>query len=106
MKVHLSNSTIFKQKQNLHIFRNVFLMIFSNGTLWTNYRMKLTGPCDMNLKVIYLMQIFCVLKISFCTSTLTNSGEVERLKFDKLNSNSFVSLSDIMMKIIYSKKKV
>uniref|UniRef100_A0A915EX23 Uncharacterized protein n=1 Tax=Ditylenchus dipsaci TaxID=166011 RepID=A0A915EX23_9BILA len=31
-------------------FRNVFLMIFSNSTIWTNYRMKLTGPCDMNLK--------------------------------------------------------
>jgi len=25
-------------------------MVFANGTLWTNYRMKLTGPCDMNLK--------------------------------------------------------
>lgn len=25
-------------------------MVFSNGTLWTNYRMKLTGPCNMNLK--------------------------------------------------------
>uniref|UniRef100_A0AC35U6J2 Ligand-gated ion channel 50 n=1 Tax=Rhabditophanes sp. KR3021 TaxID=114890 RepID=A0AC35U6J2_9BILA len=30
-------------------FKNVFLMVFANGTLWTNYRMKLTGPCDMNL---------------------------------------------------------
>jgi len=25
-------------------------MIFSNSTVWTNYRMKVTGPCDMNLK--------------------------------------------------------
>uniref|UniRef100_A0A0N5A801 Ligand-gated ion channel 50 n=1 Tax=Syphacia muris TaxID=451379 RepID=A0A0N5A801_9BILA len=31
-------------------FRNLFLMLFKNGTLWTNYRMKSTGPCDMNLK--------------------------------------------------------
>ncbi|VDD94285.1 unnamed protein product [Enterobius vermicularis] len=31
-------------------FRNLFLMLFENGTLWTNYRMKSTGPCDMNLK--------------------------------------------------------
>jgi hypothetical protein len=28
---------------------NKFLMIYPNGTVWTNYRMKLSGPCSMDL---------------------------------------------------------
>ena len=36
-------------------------MVFSNGTLWTNYRMKLTGPCDMNLKRFPFDQQKCYL---------------------------------------------
>ncbi|KAK6056923.1 Neurotransmitter-gated ion-channel ligand binding domain protein [Cooperia oncophora] len=47
-------NTCFINSKNAAIhespFKNVFLMVFANGTLWTNYRMKLTGPCDMNLK--------------------------------------------------------
>lgn len=30
-------------------FTNIFLIVFSNGTIWTNYRIKLKGPCNMNL---------------------------------------------------------
>uniref|UniRef100_A0A915J0N8 Uncharacterized protein n=1 Tax=Romanomermis culicivorax TaxID=13658 RepID=A0A915J0N8_ROMCU len=30
-------------------FRNIFLMIYDNGTLWANYRVKVKGPCDMDL---------------------------------------------------------
>uniref|UniRef100_A0A7E4VP77 Neur_chan_LBD domain-containing protein n=1 Tax=Panagrellus redivivus TaxID=6233 RepID=A0A7E4VP77_PANRE len=54
-------------------FRNVFLMVFSNGTLWTNYRMKLTGPCDMNLKRFPFDQQKCLLTFE---SYNYNTGEV------------------------------
>uniref|UniRef100_A0A5S6R6A5 Neurotransmitter-gated ion-channel ligand-binding domain-containing protein n=1 Tax=Trichuris muris TaxID=70415 RepID=A0A5S6R6A5_TRIMR len=30
-------------------FRNIFLMVYSNGTVWTNYRVKVKGPCNMDL---------------------------------------------------------
>ncbi|VDK87896.1 unnamed protein product [Litomosoides sigmodontis] len=54
-------------------FRNVFLMVFANGTLWTNYRMKLTGPCDMNLKRFPFDQQKCFLTFE---SFNYNIGEV------------------------------
>ncbi|KAI1696194.1 neurotransmitter-gated ion-channel ligand binding domain-containing protein [Ditylenchus destructor] len=54
-------------------FRNVFLMIFSNSTIWTNYRMKLTGPCDMNLKRFPFDQQKCFLTFE---SFNYNTGEV------------------------------
>ncbi|KRZ70289.1 Ligand-gated ion channel 50, partial [Trichinella papuae] len=31
-------------------FTNIFLMIYNNGSVWTNYRIKLTGPCQMELR--------------------------------------------------------
>ncbi|CAO4372918.1 unnamed protein product [Caenorhabditis nigoni] len=54
-------------------FRNVFLMVFSNGTLWTNYRMKLTGPCDMKLKRFPFDKQKCYLTFE---SFNYNTGEV------------------------------
>ncbi|CAI5447239.1 unnamed protein product [Caenorhabditis angaria] len=54
-------------------FRNVFLMVFSNGTLWTNYRMKLTGPCDMRLKRFPFDKQRCYLTFE---SFNYNTGEV------------------------------
>ncbi|KAI6222353.1 hypothetical protein M3Y99_01507100 [Aphelenchoides fujianensis] len=30
-------------------FPNIFLMIYANGSVWTNYRLKLQGPCSMDL---------------------------------------------------------
>uniref|UniRef100_F1L494 Ligand-gated ion channel 50 n=1 Tax=Ascaris suum TaxID=6253 RepID=F1L494_ASCSU len=29
--------------------RNIFLTLFSNGTLWINYRVRVKGPCSMDL---------------------------------------------------------
>uniref|UniRef100_A0A914XAY1 Uncharacterized protein n=1 Tax=Plectus sambesii TaxID=2011161 RepID=A0A914XAY1_9BILA len=42
-------------------FTNIFLMIYSNGTVWVNYRIKLTGPCNKNLKSFPIDQQSCVL---------------------------------------------
>ncbi|EFO13704.1 ACC-1 protein, partial [Loa loa] len=70
-------NTCFINSKNAAIhespFRNVFLMVFENGTLWTNYRMKLTGPCDMNLKRFPFDQQKCFLTFE---SFNYNIGEV------------------------------
>ncbi|CAL2039519.1 unnamed protein product [Caenorhabditis brenneri] len=49
-KVREKTNRIQRAESTVRVDINVFLMVFSNGTLWTNYRMKLTGPCDMKLK--------------------------------------------------------
>lgn len=36
-------------------------MIYPNGTVWTNYRMRLTGPCDMELKTFPFDVVKCKL---------------------------------------------
>ncbi|PIO64210.1 Neurotransmitter-gated ion-channel ligand binding domain protein [Teladorsagia circumcincta] len=70
-------NTCFINSKNAAIhespFKNVFLMVFGNGTLWTNYRMKLTGPCDMNLKRFPFDQQKCFLTFE---SYNYNTGEV------------------------------
>ncbi|CAI4227846.1 unnamed protein product [Auanema sp. JU1783] len=70
-------NTCFINSKNAAIhespFRNVFLMVFANGTLWTNYRMKLTGPCDMNLKRFPFDKQRCFLTFE---SYNYNTGEV------------------------------
>ncbi|ULT93807.1 hypothetical protein L3Y34_003365 [Caenorhabditis briggsae] len=70
-------NTCFINSKNAAIhespFRNVFLMVFSNGTLWTNYRMKLTGPCDMKLKRFPFDKQKCYLTFE---SFNYNTGEV------------------------------
>uniref|UniRef100_A0A0N5BPR8 Ligand-gated ion channel 50 n=1 Tax=Strongyloides papillosus TaxID=174720 RepID=A0A0N5BPR8_STREA len=42
-------------------FPNIFLLIYSNGTVWTNYRLKLQGPCIMNLQRFPFDSITCFL---------------------------------------------
>ncbi|CAL2042367.1 unnamed protein product [Caenorhabditis brenneri] len=31
-------------------FQNVFLTLFDNGTVWVNYRVRVKGPCNMDLE--------------------------------------------------------
>ncbi|CAI4225552.1 unnamed protein product [Auanema sp. JU1783] len=42
-------------------FRNVFLMVFPNGSIWSNWRIKSTGPCTMDLSKFPIDQIECTL---------------------------------------------
>jgi hypothetical protein len=56
------NSVFINSKYaNIHEspFENVFLMIYPNGTVWTNYRLKLTGPCFMNLSPFPFDTVYC-----------------------------------------------
>ncbi|VBB31661.1 unnamed protein product [Acanthocheilonema viteae] len=42
-------------------FRNVFLMVFPNGSIWSCWRIKSTGPCHMDLSNFPMDSISCML---------------------------------------------
>ncbi|GMR40769.1 hypothetical protein PMAYCL1PPCAC_10964 [Pristionchus mayeri] len=42
-------------------FKNIFLQIYSNGSVWHNYRVKLTGPCSSTLRTFPIDQQKCML---------------------------------------------
>ncbi|CAI5450594.1 unnamed protein product [Caenorhabditis angaria] len=35
-------------------FKNVFLMLYPNGTVWVNYRVNVKGPCNLSLELFPL----------------------------------------------------
>ncbi|KAH7726630.1 Protein ACC-4 [Aphelenchoides avenae] len=42
-------------------FSNIFLQLYANGTVWHNYRIKLTGPCANTLRTFPIDQQRCML---------------------------------------------
>ncbi|KAI6235920.1 hypothetical protein M3Y95_00102500 [Aphelenchoides besseyi] len=42
-------------------FPNIFLLIYANGSVWTNYRLKLQGPCSMDLTRFPFDNVTCSL---------------------------------------------
>jgi hypothetical protein len=42
-------------------FPNVWVMLYENGTVWTNYRMNLAGPCEMDLTAFPMDVVTCAL---------------------------------------------
>uniref|UniRef100_A0A158PH33 Ligand-gated ion channel 50 n=1 Tax=Angiostrongylus costaricensis TaxID=334426 RepID=A0A158PH33_ANGCS len=42
-------------------FPNIFLLIYANGSVWTNYRLKLQGPCEMDLTRFPFDNVTCSL---------------------------------------------
>ncbi|KAI6176179.1 Ligand-gated ion channel 50 [Aphelenchoides bicaudatus] len=70
-----SKCFINSKEASIHMspFKNVFLMVLSNGTVWVNYRMKLTGPCDMQLHTFPFDSQKCFLTFE---SFNYNTGEV------------------------------
>ncbi|CAJ0580920.1 unnamed protein product, partial [Mesorhabditis spiculigera] len=55
-------------------FDNIFLLIYSNGSVWTNYRLKLQGPCQMDLTRFPFDNVTCSLTFE---SFNYNTDEVE-----------------------------
>ncbi|CAJ0947284.1 unnamed protein product, partial [Mesorhabditis belari] len=51
------------KKANIHSspFINIFLMIFPNGSIWSNWRIKSTGPCAIDLSKFPMDSIECIL---------------------------------------------
>ncbi|KJH53090.1 Neurotransmitter-gated ion-channel ligand binding domain protein [Dictyocaulus viviparus] len=61
---------------NIHSspFKNIFLQIYSNGSICHNYRIKLTGPCSNTLRTFPIDQQRCML---FYESFTHNHEQVE-----------------------------
>ncbi|CAD5219929.1 unnamed protein product [Bursaphelenchus xylophilus] len=55
-------------------FPNIFLLIYANGSVWTNYRLKLQGPCGMDLTRFPFDNVTCTLTFE---SFNYNIAEVE-----------------------------
>ncbi|CAJ0943178.1 unnamed protein product, partial [Mesorhabditis belari] len=55
-------------------FTNIFLQIYSNGSIWHNYRTKLVGPCSSTLRTFPIDQQKCML---FYESFTHNVNEVQ-----------------------------
>uniref|UniRef100_A0A914CLZ7 Neurotransmitter-gated ion-channel ligand-binding domain-containing protein n=1 Tax=Acrobeloides nanus TaxID=290746 RepID=A0A914CLZ7_9BILA len=60
-------NTVFINSKSAQIhsspFRNVFLMVFPNGSIWACWRIKGTGPCLLNLRPFPLDSMTCYLTL-------------------------------------------
>ncbi|VDN58734.1 unnamed protein product [Dracunculus medinensis] len=58
-----NTSFINSKKALIHSspFKNVFFMIFPNGSIWSCWRIKSTGPCRMDLTKFPMDYISCIL---------------------------------------------
>lgn len=71
-------SSCFINSKNASIHKspvtNIFLMVYTNGSIMVNYRMKLVGPCEKNLKTFPIDRQQCSLTYQ---SFVFNHDEVE-----------------------------
>lgn len=60
-------NTVFINSKSANIhkspFKNVFLMIYPNGTVWVNYRVQVKGPCSMDFSAFPMDQQSCHLTL-------------------------------------------
>uniref|UniRef100_A0A0K0DLD9 Neur_chan_LBD domain-containing protein n=1 Tax=Angiostrongylus cantonensis TaxID=6313 RepID=A0A0K0DLD9_ANGCA len=71
-------NTVFINSKAAHIhkspFKNVFLMIYPNGTVWVNYRVQVKGPCSMDFSAFPMDRQSCHLTLE---SFSYNNKEVD-----------------------------
>ncbi|CAJ0610485.1 unnamed protein product [Cylicocyclus nassatus] len=71
-------NTVFINSKAAHIhkspFKNVFLMIYPNGTVWVNYRVQVKGPCTMDFSAFPMDRQSCHLTLE---SFSYNNQEVD-----------------------------
>lgn len=73
-------NTVFINSKSANIhkspFKNVFLMIYPNGTVWVNYRVQVKGPCTMDFSAFPMDQQSCHLTLE---SFSYNNQEVKEI---------------------------
>ncbi|CAI4227018.1 unnamed protein product [Auanema sp. JU1783] len=71
-------NTVFINSKSANIhkspFKNVFLMIYPNGTVWVNYRVQVKGPCSMDFSAFPMDVQTCQLTLE---SFSYNNQEVD-----------------------------
>ncbi|KIH64859.1 Neurotransmitter-gated ion-channel ligand binding domain protein [Ancylostoma duodenale] len=71
-------NTVFINSKAAHIhkspFKNVFLMVYPNGTVWVNYRVQVKGPCSMDFSAFPMDRQSCHLTLE---SFSYNNQEVD-----------------------------
>ncbi|EFP05845.1 CRE-LGC-48 protein [Caenorhabditis remanei] len=81
-------------------FQNVFLTLFDNGTVWVNYRVRVKGPCNMDLEDFPMDTQSCRLNYQ---SFSYNNDEV-RLQWNNQRSPVFalqeIRIADFWLKDI------
>ncbi|KAK6108044.1 Neurotransmitter-gated ion-channel ligand binding domain family protein [Brugia pahangi] len=84
-------------KDNLSLnhqhFRNIFLMLYPNGTVWVNYRVRVKGPCVMDLSNFPMDVQTCYL---IYESFNYNNQEV-RMRWNTINPNPVYAVSEILL---------
>ncbi|VDN08208.1 unnamed protein product [Thelazia callipaeda] len=74
-------------------FKNIFLMLYPNGTVWVNYRVRVKGPCAMDLSNFPMDVQTCHL---IYESFNYNNQEV-RMRWNMINSNPVYVVSKILL---------
>ncbi|KAK0414373.1 hypothetical protein QR680_007284 [Steinernema hermaphroditum] len=74
-------------------FRNVFLMLYPNGTVWVNYRVRVKGPCSMDLSNFPMDVQTCHLVYE---SFNYNNQEV-RMRWNPFNPNPVYATGPILL---------
>nr|CAD2151184.1 unnamed protein product [Meloidogyne enterolobii] len=74
-------------------FQNIFLMLYPNGTLWVNYRVRIKGPCAMDLTNFPMDIQTCHL---IYESFNYNNQEV-RMRWNPANPNPVYPIGNILL---------
>ncbi|CAJ0935644.1 unnamed protein product, partial [Mesorhabditis belari] len=87
-------NTVFINSKSARIhtspFKNVFLMIYPNGTVWVNYRVQVKGPCRMDFSSFPMDQQTCYLTLE---SFSYNNQEVD-MKWHHSPTGPLILLKD------------
>ncbi|KAL3102242.1 hypothetical protein niasHS_003651 [Heterodera schachtii] len=74
-------------------FQNIFLMLYPNGTIWVNYRVRVKGPCAMDLTNFPMDIQMCHL---IYESFNYNNQEV-RMRWNSLNPTPVYPINTILL---------
>ncbi|EJW74230.1 hypothetical protein WUBG_14860, partial [Wuchereria bancrofti] len=91
VKIYLSKIT--DKFLFMKLAKNIFLMLYPNGTVWVNYRVRVKGPCVMDLSNFPMDVQTCYL---IYESFNYNNQEV-RMRWNTINPNPVYVVSEILL---------
>ena len=76
-------------------FRNIYIMMYADGTIWINYRVKVIGPCHINLRKFPMDTQQC--KLQFYSFNYNNDEVRMRWKTDTIMVLGSTELPDFSL---------